>query len=825
MASVDSVSVTGDELRNADWRTASPVALTSTWLEAALTAPSLRTYTDRTRRLYDRARERMTHTQTVWGDTLDIFAEPGVAELPLLLRRAGAVRKVLAEMPITIEEDDLIVGNSAQDGVIVRTQLPRYGTPEEYHLAKQQGSSLSAQLSHKTPYYYAVMAKGLSGIIAEVDTKLAEIVARPPSEERDEKLALFQAMKLEAQAVIALAHRYADLALALADTAATVQRRDELHAIAQVCRRVPEYPATTFHEAVQGFWLLHYALLSTGTHISCGRFDQYLVPALRDGLATGAITLDQAQEIVDCVWIRFNDRGQICRENFYIAADAAEPAQQSRSAKAGIVVDKGPQSWTAGHRKRFQYATDAADAINHFGQNLLLSGIKPDGRDGTNPLTYLCLNSLEKFAFTSPVVTIRLHRGSPPELVARAAEVLKTGSGMPYINNDDALIPAYTELGVTLPDARDYANSNCWETMIEGKSDQELIRGMNFLLFLELALHRGVSSVHGPMGPDTGDPHDFAAFDDLMAAWQQQMDFQLKTAIDYIGDGIANGTLEHSNHGKYSYNPLLSALTQDCIQNERDVIHGGARYTIWHVMGEGVANAIDALAAIKQTVYEERSLSMDELLAALDGNWAGHANLRNRLVARVPKFATDNDYADELGRTMMEFFVARTRFHARRHPHVIFPCSVGTFSWYAMIGKEVGATPDGRCAGEPIAANFSPVPGRDMCGPTAAINSYLKMDVQHLAAGAPLDLRLASGSVKGESGTQRLAGLIDTFVEMGGNMLTLTVTDVEELKRAMAEPEKYRHLRVRMGGWSAYFAMLSREQQLLHIQRVEHGLV
>jgi len=168
--------------------------------------------------------------------------------------------------------------------------------------------------------------------------------------------------------------------------------------------------------------------------------------------------------------------------------------------------------------------------------------------------------------------------------------------------------------------------------------------------------------------------------------------------------------------------------------------------------------------------------------------------------------------------------VARAAYHAQRYPSVLFPCSVGTFSWYAMIGKEVGATPDGRHAGEAIAANFSPAPGADLCGPTAAINSYLKMNIDCMAAGAPLDLRLAASSLEGEAGTQRLAGLLNVFVQQGGNMLTVTVTDVEELKRAMEEPEKYRHLRVRMGGWSAYFVTLSKEQQRLHIQRVEHGL-
>lgn len=797
-------------------------------LELVCTDRQLRSYTPRTQRLYDVVRARMTRPQLTWGGDLDIFDTAAVADLPLVLRRAAAVRKVLLAMPIAIEPDDLIVGNTLLDDHIVRTTLPRYGTPTEYAQAKGEGSTLSGQLSHKTPYYYAILDKGLTGIIADIDAKLADLVTRPPAPDRDEKLNLFRAMKVEAAAVIELAHRYADLAQALAAQAVTPQRRTDLLTMAQVCRRVPAQPARTFHEAVQSFWLVHYALFSTGTHLSCGRFDQFLYPALHHELESGSISLVQAQELVDCVWLRFNDRGQICRENFFAAADTSSTKSngvpQTPANSVEKIRDKGPQSWTAGHRKRFSYATDAADAINHFGQNILLSGIRPDGTDGTNALTYLSLNALEKFAFTSPVVTIRLHKASPSDLVVRTAEVLKTGGGMPYIDNDDVLIPAYVDLGVTLEDARDYANSNCWETMIEGKSDQELIRGMNFLLFLELALYRGVSKMHGPLGPDTGDPRHFATFADLMAAWKTQADAQLRAGIDYIGQGIANATLEHSNHGKYNFNPLLSALTLDCIGKELDVIRGGARYTIWHVMSEAVANAIDAMAAIKTLVFEEGSLCMDELLDALDNNWAGYENLRRRLLARAPKYANDNDAADAIGQEMMSYFIARSRHYASRYPDVIFPCSVGTFSWYAMIGKEVGATPDGRFAGEAIAANFAPAPGADMAGPTAAINSYLKMNVDGLAAGAPLDLRLAAGSLKSDSGTQRLAGLIRTFVAMGGNMLTFTVTDVAELKRAMADPEHYRHLRVRMGGWSAYFVMLSEEQQRLHIQRVEHGL-
>lgn len=803
-----------------------PAHAASAALEAR-TAPALRTFTPRTQRIYDRVRQQMTRTQVTWGDDLDLFADGQMAQQPLLLRRAHALHKVLAEMPIVLEEDDLIVGNSMQDGLILRTRLPRFGTGLEYDRAKAEGASLSAQLSHKTPYYYLIMEKGLTGILADIEAKLAEIVHRPPSPERTEKLNFFQAMQVEVQGILTLAQRYAALAQELAEEAPPV-RRDELLEIARICRRVPAAPPQSFHEALQSFWLIHYALFSTGTNLSCGRFDQYLAPFLQRDLAAGAITLERAQELIDCVWLRFNDRGQICRQNFFGEEESGETGDETaemRPVKRVRVVDQGPQSWSAGHRKRFRYATDAADAINHFGQNILLSGIRPDGGDGTNPLTYLCLNALEKFAFTSPVVTLRLHRASPQELVERAAEVLKVGGGMPYINNDDVLIQAYVDLGVSLADARDYANSNCWETMIEGKSDQELIRGMNFLLFLELALHQGVSHMHGKMGPDTGSPDGFATFADLMTAWKRQADFQLQAGIDYIGGGLAKGTLEHSNHGKYSYNPLLSALTLDCIPKEQDVIRGGARYTIWHVMGEAVSNATDALAAIKKLVYDEGSLTLAELLQALDEDWIGHETLRRRLLARAPKFANDSQYADAIGQEMMDYFNRRTRFHAARYPNVIFPGSVGTFSWYAMIGREVAASADGRHSGEAIAANFSPVPGSDMSGPTAAINSYLKMGVDALAGGAPLDLRLSASSIKGEAGAQRLAGLIRVFVELGGNMLTFTVTDVEELKRAMQDPENYRHLRVRMGGWSAYFVMLGEEQQRLHIQRVEHGVV
>ena len=802
----------------------------ASWASDALADHALRTPTDRCARLLSLLQRRMDETQLSWGDRETVLDDPEVADKPLVVRQARAFERTLTRMPIGIEDDDLIVGNTLRDGRIVRTKTPTFATDEEHARAREEGSPIGAGLSHKTPHYYDLLDRGLLAIQADVERIVGEAgradrdgAAAPERADVDE----WRAVAIEVRAVIAMASRFADLAEEQAATADDPARADELRTIATICRRVPAHPASSFHEAVQSFWFVHYALFSTDTRLSCGRLDQYLYPYLHADLEAGRITFGQAQELVDALWLRFNDRAQIRRENFYLAAGEVpiEEAGGEACSRGGVVVDRDPRAGTAGHRTRFGYATDAADAINHFGQNILLSGIRPDGADATNALTYLCLNALERYPFTSPVVTMRLHSGSPPELVARTAEVLKSGGGMPYINNDDVIVPAYVNLGVPVEDARDYANSNCWETMIEGRSDQELIRGMNFLLCLELVLNRGRSQVLGDLGPDTGDPLELSTFDELMAAWKVQLDRQIHDGIELVGRGVADGTLEHSSHGRHRYNPFLTALTRDCLARRKDVIRGGARYRIWHVMGEAVANAIDAMAAIRRFVFEERRIDLGTLIDALRANWDGYENLRRLIVHRGPKFANGDAYADDLGREMMDYFVERSQAHAARYPNVIFPVSVGTFSWFAMIGREVAASADGRRDFEPIAANFSPVPGADASGPTAAIASYCSMPVSELAAGAPIDLRLSAASVKSERGTERLAVIVTAFIGMGGNMLTLTVTDVEELRRAMAEPEKYRHLRVRMGGWSAYFVALGEDQQRLHISRVEHGLV
>ncbi len=681
-------------------------------------------FTPRVKHLYDRLQDSMLRPQDTWRTAL---CQPDSTQ-PLVLRRAGAFARVLDEMPIEIAEEDWIVGKTARGGLILRTALAEFVTVGEKEEARAAGRGIPTGLSHKVPDYPALVEHGLSGILSNIRERLAIVQGRPDSPEKAGTLDWMQAMQIEIEAVLRLALRYASLAEMQAISAAP-ERALELRRIAAICRRVPGGPPESFHEALQSVWFVHYAFYSTGTNLSLGRFDQYCGPFLDRDLAQNRLTVAEAQEMVDCLWIKFNDRAQINRDNF--------------SARA---VDR---PWQAGLRWRTLLGSDNADAVNHFGQNLLLSGIRPDGSDGTNTLTYLMLNSLEAFALTSPVVTVRLHRASPPELVRRCAEVLQKGGGMPYIDNDDVIVPAYQKLGVPLEDAREYANSNCWETMIAGKSDQELIRGYNFLLILEWALNRGISRVSGLQeGIDTGDPRQFTSFEGLLDAWKRQMDAYLEKTIDYFGEHLTRGDLTHSNHGQTAYNPLLSALVQDCLAREKDIIRGGARYAIWHVMGEAVANAIDALAALKKLAYDEKKVSLDEALDALAQDWAGHENLRQQMISRAPKFANDNGYADAIGHELMTFFSQRTRAYAARYPAIIFPVSVGTFSWYTSIGKEVGASCDGRFAGEAITPNFSPNFGMDLNGPTAAVKSYVQMAMSDLAAGAPLDLRFSASSLR-----------------------------------------------------------------------------
>ncbi|MCL2538954.1 MAG: hypothetical protein FWE66_01315 [Oscillospiraceae bacterium] len=784
----------------------------------ARTDLQLRGMSGRIKAHFDVLEAAMHKKQIIWGGEETVITSE-TATRDAVVRRSLAFERCMLEIPIEIEPYALLAGNCAKDGVIVRCMLPKFILEEELGLC-------TLAISHKCPDYETLLAEGLSGILAKLDEK--EAAARESGAMSAETDSFCEAVRREIRAVISLSHRYADLAEEKAEIYTT--SREELLGLAEICRRVPEFPAKSFHEALQSLWFLNHALRESMTSVSIGHIDRLLNPYFESDYEAGRISLARAQELIDAFNLRVNERTQIDPKIYVVGEEGSKRA--SDQFKIGYSMGLAEEA-----------EDDEADAINHWGQNILISGLRADGSDGTNALTYMFLNAHEKFRLTNPVLTVRMHKNSPPELYGRVAEVLKTGGGMPFINNDDVIVGAYEKLGVPRADACEYANSNCWETLIQGKSNQEMIRFVNFLYLLELVLNRGKSTVYAgqtqaqrlsvqraspwvcPSNPvtdtiDTGDPAAFTCLDDIIDAWTEQLDFMLEESMSYVADILRDS----GSHGPLSSNPLLSALTRDCIAELTDITHGGARYDLWHLMGEAVSNAADALSAIQTFVFEQKLLTLSELIEILNEDWESNEQLKQRFFSDVPRFGNGMELPDGIAKRLVDIFVERAGVHAKEYTECIFSPCIGTFSWIISIGKRIGASADGRSSRDPIAANMSPVPGTDLSGPTAAIISYLKLNTKPMAAGAPLDLRINSKGLEGEEGTKRVEALVKTFIEMGGNMLTLTITSAEDLKRAIAEPEKYRSLRVRMGGWTAYFTLLSKQSQSIHLKRVEHGL-
>jgi formate C-acetyltransferase len=388
------------------------------------------------------------------------------------------------------------------------------------------------------------------------------------------------------------------------------------------------------------------------------------------------------------------------------------------------------------------------------------------------------------------------------------------GGGMPALFNDEQIAGALQRLGIPTEHARDYTNDGCWEVIVPGRTDFRFTR-ISMMLPLEWTLRRGRSWWDEQQaGLDTGDARAFTRYEQLWEAYLAQVEAVVERLVAHE---IA--VLDH--RAMIAPVPLLSALIDGAIPARRDMTEGGARYRTFGMLAESMAHAIDSLTAVKTVVFEQGEATMAELCDALDSNFEGCESLRQRLLD-APKYGNDDERADSVGRALIEAFAGRVAKHAEAHRERLkFPCGVGTFSWYVGIGEGLGASPDGRMAGQPVSSNFSPALGRDMSGLPNAILSYGKMQNYSLPAGGPLDLRLSKRLVQGSSGTQRMVALVRGFVETEGAMLTLTVADTEELRAAQRDPDNYRSLRVRMGGWCAYFTMLSEAQQEHHIRRQE----
>jgi len=742
-------------------------------------------------RLRERVRRETFTKKEVWGENLSILSEK-TREEPLIVRKALAFEKVLSEMPIEIRQDELIVGLIRMGSPGTGMPFPDYATEEEKREAAKKKTSPFSVWGHSVPGYPSLLEKGFVGIREEANAKLGELAQ---GDENEKKANFYRAVIICYDGITTLIQRYASLANQLVVKEKDDSRKRELSKIAETCQWISENPPRTFYGALQTCWFGHLAFHSTLNFAPVGRFDQYMFPFLRNALEKGDVTLDEAQELLDCLWIKFNERDQ----------------------SAALSEDHlDPYAFVFGGKDKVIDSRSSEILMHVWSQNVILGGQDSQGKDATNALTHLCLNATQKLHMTNPTVSVRFFKGSPFALFKRSCEVIQDGYGMPVVFNDEVIIPALKKLGIPLEEVRDYSNDGCWQALIPGKTEFRYTL-INAPRCLERALNRGYSRITGKReGIEAKDPYSFTSFQEIMDAFESQLDYEAKTTMDILVSYY--GCL-------YDIAPVpsLSSLIEGCLEEGKDITQGGAKFAIHGMFLVGLSNVADSLAATKRLVFEDEAIGWVELLKSLGNNFSDREDLRQTLITRAPKYGTDSDYVDELAREVLDYFVQRVRFHDGKYgkKKLKFSPGAGSVEFYVVAGEYVGATPDGRLAGTPLGSNLSPSAGRAVKGPTAAINSFTKLPLVDLPHGSPLDIGVDKRILESEEGLARLMALVQSFLDKGGNILTITVNSVEEFREAQREPERYRDLIVRVAGWQAYFVDMPRTYQDDFIARIE----
>jgi len=446
--------------------------------------------------------------------------------------------------------------------------------------------------------------------------------------------------------------------------------------------------------------------------------------------------------------------------------------------------------------------------------NINVGGLRPDGSEGVNEVSYLLLDVIDEMRLTQPSSNIQLSKKSPDRFLKRACEIIRQGWGQPSVFNADLVVDELVRQGKSIEDARSGGTSGCVETGCFGKEACILTGYMNLPKILETALNNGVDPRTGKRtGLETGDPKQFTSFEELFDAFTRQ----LKHFVDIKIKG--NNIIERL-FATHMPAPFLSTLIDDCIQSGKDYNDGGPRYNTTYIMGVGIGTLTDSLAAIKHHVFDEKSLTMEQLLTSLKENFQGHERIRQMLWNKTPKYGNDDEYADSLLRASSDVF--HKEVTGRKNTKGGF-CAVNYLSTTCHIyfGSVLGATPDGRRAQEPVSEGVSPVQGADRHGPTAVIKSVAKMD-QVRTGGTLLNQKFSPSLLEGEDGIDDLAHLVRSYFKLDGHHIQLNVITADTLRSAQANPEKYRDLIVRVAGYSDYFCDLGKVLQDEIISRTEH---
>ena len=793
---------------------------------------------------------------------------------PIITRRAKAFAHILHNIPIIIRDNELIVGSSTiaprgcqtfpefsyewleaeLDTVATRTADPfeiaeetkaelkeadkywkgkttselatSYMAPEAIkaieHNIFTPGNYFYNGVGHVTVKYWEVLETGFEGIMEKAQKELDGCSVGDGNYAR--KSHFLEAVILSCKAVIDYAGRYAKLAQEMAAQTSDPVRKQELFVIAENCSRVPAKGAQNFYEACQSFWFVQQLLQmeSSGHSISPGRFDQYMYPYYKKDMEAGTITREFAQELMDCIWVKLNDLNK-CR--------------------------------------------DAASAEGFAGyslfQNLIAGGQNKEGEDVTNDLSVMCIQASMHVHLPAPSLSVRVWNGSPHEFLIKAAELTRTGIGLPAYYNDEVIIPALQNRGLSLEDAREYNIIGCVEPQKAGKTEGwHDAAFFNMCRPLELVFSNGMDK--GEMvGIPTGDVTQMKTFDEFFDAYKKQMEYCISLLVN------ADNAIDVA-HAERCPLPFLSCMIDDCLKEGKSVQEGGAVYNFTGPQGFGIANMADGLFAIRKLVYEDKKVSMKELKEALAWNYdkgldAQSAGDMTEMIMKAMQKAgrnVDASTAEELLKTFMGMKPGEQKTQRFKEIHDMidevpkfgndipevdyfarevaytyskplqkynnprggkFQAGLYPVSANVPLGGQTGATPDGRYAHTPVADGVSPSAGKDVKGPTAAATSVSRLDHFIVSNGTLFNQKFHPSALSGREGLEKFVALIRGYFDQKGMHMQFNVVDRQTLLDAQEHPEKYKHLVVRVAGYSALFTTLSRSLQDDIIRRTEQG--
>lgn len=793
---------------------------------------------------------------------------------PLIIRRAKAFGHILENIPIVIRDLELVVGSTtvaprgcqtypefsydwleaefdtvetrSADPFFISDQTKRelkgvhtywkgkttselatsYMEPETLlaidHNIFTPGNYFYNGVGHVTVKYGEVLSEGFGGIKAKAQEQLDSLALSDSDYQKRSRF--LEAVIISCNAAITYARRYAKLALSEAEKCFDMTRKKELLQIAQNCANVPEKGAQNFYEACQSFWFVQQLLQieSSGHSISPGRFDQYMYPYYKKDIDSKILTRESAQELLDCIWVKLNDLNK-CR--------------------------------------------DAVSAEGFAGyslfQNLITGGQNEEGIDVTNDLSFMCIRASKHVFLPQPSLSVRVWNGSPQEFLIAAADLTRTGIGLPAYYNDEVIIPSLVSRGLTLQDARDYNIIGCVEPQKAGKTEGwHDAAFFNMCRPLELVFSNGIDK-GVQIGPKTGKVEDMKTFDEFYDAYKAQMNYAISLLVN------ADNAIDMA-HAERCPLPFQSSMVDDCLARGKSVQEGGAIYNFTGPQGFGIANMADSLYAVKKLVYDEKKITMHELKEALATNYgkglskediasltevtanelmasgrtvgekevaailkavveaSGSEKVKDngerirKLVEAVPKFGNDIDEVDAFARDVAYTYTKPLQNY--RNPRGgIFQAGLYPVSANVPLGAQTGATPDGRLAHTPVADGVSPSAGKDVNGPTAAANSVSKLDHYIASNGTLFNQKFHPSALSGRKGLENFVGLIRSYFDQKGSHMQFNVVNRETLLDAQEHPDQYKHLVVRVAGYSALFTTLSKSLQDDIIRRTEQG--